>query len=403
VTILFGHPTGNPNSHHAALAHYESGRLEAFCVPWMPSRGTLRMLEGIPRLRGVAQRLARRRFAPLDHAPRIQGRTAEWMRMLRRAAGGDEALSYEANDWLMRTMASECGRPSVTAVHAYEDCSELQFRQAKRSDKACIYDLPIGYWPAWERTREHLLARFGDWLPPGGLPSSRHARPAQKLAEMTLADVVLVPSAFVEATVLDAMPGKRVARAPYGVDASFWRTDVVHHADGPMRFICAGQLSLRKGVPLLLQAWRAAALVDAELHLVGNWQLAPQQRASLPQNVRCFPACSREQLREHFRHADVFVLASFFEGLALVVLEAMACGLPAIASHATGADAEMLAGGAGMTIPTGDLDACVAALRWMAASRPRLPQMSAAARANAAARDWRRYRRHVDEAVAAFA
>src|SRR5437870_5753527 len=37
MTILFGHPTGNPNSHHAALAHLEAGRLEAFCVPWMPT------------------------------------------------------------------------------------------------------------------------------------------------------------------------------------------------------------------------------------------------------------------------------------------------------------------------------------------------------------------------------
>jgi hypothetical protein len=45
----------------------------------------------------------------------------------------------------MATMQRECHRTSVTAVHAYEDCSLLQFREAKRLGKACIYDMPIGY------------------------------------------------------------------------------------------------------------------------------------------------------------------------------------------------------------------------------------------------------------------
>ena len=44
MSILFGHPTGNPNSHNAALAHLEAGVLECFCVPWMPSTTTIDML-----------------------------------------------------------------------------------------------------------------------------------------------------------------------------------------------------------------------------------------------------------------------------------------------------------------------------------------------------------------------
>jgi FkbM family methyltransferase len=51
VTVLFGHPTGNPNSHHAALAHLEAGWLEAFCVPWMPSAPELALLSRIPGLK----------------------------------------------------------------------------------------------------------------------------------------------------------------------------------------------------------------------------------------------------------------------------------------------------------------------------------------------------------------
>src|SRR5215467_4736340 len=139
MTILFGHPTGNPNSHQAALAHFEAGRLEAFCVPWMPSSMSLRALERVGRLRPMSQRLRRRHFPPLAGAPKVQGRLGEFGRLLTRALGrGDERLSYEANDWLMRTMRRECRRPAVTAVHAYEDCSLWQFVEAKRHSKACI-------------------------------------------------------------------------------------------------------------------------------------------------------------------------------------------------------------------------------------------------------------------------
>ena len=219
MTVLAGHPSGNPNSHHAALAHYEMGRLEAFCVPWMPSCTTLSLLQKSPILRRSAARLERRHFPPLALAPKVQGRIGEWSRLVRRAAGlGDEGLSYEANDWLMRTMAHECRRSGVSAVHSFEDCSQLQFEEAKRRGQACIYDLPIGFYPAWESTLAELAKTYVDWLPAGGLPASRYVRPVQKRREMELADLVLVPSSFVESTVRDAHPGKRLARATYGVD-----------------------------------------------------------------------------------------------------------------------------------------------------------------------------------------
>ena len=157
MTVLFGHPTGNPNSHHAALAHLEAGRLEAFCVPWMPSEFSIRLLGHFGVLRPLAQRLSRRQFPPLDVAPKIQGRIGEFRRLLIRAMGrGDERLSYQANDWLMKTMRRECRRAKVSAVHSYEECSLWQFVEAKRLGKACIYDMPIGYYPAWEQTQAEL-------------------------------------------------------------------------------------------------------------------------------------------------------------------------------------------------------------------------------------------------------
>ena len=402
MTVLFGHPSGNPNSHNAALAHFEAHQLEAFCVPWMPSPLSLQLLESIAPLRPMARRFRRRHFSALAEAPKIQGRVREMRRLITRGFGrGDESLSYEANDWLMRTMRRECRRVRVRAVHAYEDCSLWQFQEAKRLGKACIYDMPIGYYPAWEHTQAELVRQFVEWLPAGGLPSNRFVRPQQKRQEMELADVVLAPSTFVADTVRAFYPNKLLALAPYGVDLDFWRAGARNEGSEVLRFIYAGQISLRKGIPSLLQAWEKAALRSAELQLVGSWYLSVSRRASLPRGVAHVPACSPEALREHYRRADVFVFPSFFEGFGLVLLEAMACGLPAIASTAT-AGTDVLTEASGRVLPVGNLDILVETLRWFDQNRNRLPAMARAARKQAELCSWERYRSVVREVTAGF-
>jgi starch synthase len=403
VTILFGHPSGGPFSHNAALAHFEAHRLEAFCVAWMPSLMTLQLLEFVLPLRPMAQRFGRRRFPALAAAPKIQGRLGEMRRLFTRAVGrGDETLAYQANDWLMQTMRRECRRLSVRAVHAYEDCSLWQFQEAKRLGKACIYDMPIGFYLAWEKTQAQLARQFVDWLPAAGLPSSRYVRPQQKREEMELADLVLAPSTFVAETVRAFYPNKSLALAPYGVDLEFWTPGARSEESETLRFIYAGQISLRKGIPVLLQAWEKAALRSAELQLVGSWNLSDSKKASLPRGVTHVSALSSEALRDHYRRADVFVFPSFFEGLALVLLEAMACGLPAIASAATGG-ADVLTEASGRLLPVGDLDGLVDSLRWFNQNRSGLPAMGRAARKRAEECTWDRYRRAVTEATSAFA
>jgi len=402
VTVLFGHPSGTPFSHHAALAHFEAHELEAFCVPWMPSPLTLELLMHIGPLQPMVRRFGRRYFPALAGAPKIQGRLGEMRRLITRGLGcGDEALSYQANDWLMRTMRRECRRSSVTAVHAYEDCSLWQFQEAKRLGKACIYDMPIGYYPAWTHTQAELAQKFVDWLPTGGLPSSRYVRPQQKSEEMELADLVLAPSSFVADTVRAFHPNKPLALAPYGVDLEFWTAGARNEGSEVLRFIYAGQISLRKGIPVLLQAWERAALRSAELQLVGSWYLSDSKRGSLPRGVTHVSALSSEALRDHYRRSDVFVFPSFFEGFGLVLLEAMACGLPAIASTAT-AGADVLTEASGQLLPVGDLDRVVDALRWFDQNRGRLPAMGRAARKRAEECTWDQYRCAVTEATSAF-
>jgi glycosyltransferase involved in cell wall biosynthesis len=399
MSVLIGHPTGNPNSYNAALAYFEAGLLESFCVAWIPSRTTMQVLNSIGPLGPAAQRFGRRRFAPLEPAPKVQGRLGEFCRLLMRFLGVSGAQCSDlGNRWLMRTMARECHQSTVTAVHSYEDCSLSQFMAAKRLGKLCIYDMPTSYYPTWEKTQAGLRRKYSDWIRPDVPPATHEMRLEQKRQEMVLADLTLVASRYVETTIREVFPHKNIARAPYGVDVEYWTPGRTKKPLGPLRFIYAGQISLRKGLPLLIEAWSRAELRDAELAIVGSWALSDNKRSSLPRGITWVPPCSSQALRERYRESDVFVFPSFSDGFGLALLEAMASGLPAIASEAS-IGPEIITPSCGFVTPPGELDRLVELLRWFSRHRDELPAMGRAARSQAARCTWSNYRSLITRSV----
>jgi glycosyltransferase involved in cell wall biosynthesis len=297
----------------------------------------------------------------------------------------------------MRTMAHECRRSTVRAVHAYEDCSLWQFMEAKRLGKACIYDLPTCYYPAWEKIEAELIRQYSDWIPPNCF-SAHDGHLKRKRNEIELADLILVASRYVEATVREFYPYKKIARTPYGVDIKFWTPATTLKRLGPLRFIYAGNISVRKGMALLIEAWSKAGLRDAELKLVGSWGLANSKLRFLPASIRWVPPCSSEALRDLYQESQVFVFPSYSDGFGLVLLEAMACGLPAIASEAS-IGPEIITNGCGFITPSGDLDRLVELLRWFDRHRDELSVMGIRARAQAERCTWSNYRSLVKGAV----
>jgi glycosyltransferase involved in cell wall biosynthesis len=295
-------------------------------------------------------------------------------------------------------MVRECHRSKVTAIHTYEDCSLSPFIEARRLGKACVYDLPSCYYPAWERIQAELHQKYSDWMPSNCLPAGYDARLEQKRKEMELADLTLVASRYVEATVREFYPHKEIAQAPYGVDAEFWTPALTNKQPEPLRFIYAGTVSVRKGVALLIEAWSKAGLRDADLTLVGSWELTDSKLRSLPAGIRWIPPCSSQGLRDRYRESHVLVFPSYSDGFGLVLLEAMACGLPAIASEAS-IGPEIITAGSGFTTPPGDLDRLVELLRWFDRHRDELPEMGRQARAQAARCTWGNYRSSVIGAV----
>jgi glycosyltransferase involved in cell wall biosynthesis len=120
--------------------------------------------------------------------------------------------------------------------------------------------------------------------------------------------------------------------------------------------VCVGRLATQKGQDQLLSAWPAvlAEVPAARLVLVGDGPLGERWRAEHPVathgSVRWWG--HSDAVAEHYAAADVVVLPSRAEGMALVPLEAMACARPVVGFDVGGVRQSV--GGAGAVVPPGD-------------------------------------------------
>ncbi|MBO8192858.1 glycosyltransferase [Streptomyces oryzae] len=127
--------------------------------------------------------------------------------------------------------------------------------------------------------------------------------------------------------------------------------------------VCVGRLCEQKGQRTLLAAWpRVAAQVpNARLVLVGDGPDREQLRRAAPPGV-VFAGAS-DEVRDWYAAADLVVLPSLWEGMALTPLEAMACGRPVVVSDVAGSR-ELLPPGQELPclVPPADPDALAVAL-----------------------------------------
>ncbi len=90
---------------------------------------------------------------------------------------------------------------------------------------------------------------------------------------------------------------------------------------------------------------------------------------------------SWDDLVQHYRAMDVFVAPARWEGFGLTPIEAMACGVPTVATRVGAFEAQVVEGETGRLIDPGDVEGLVAAIDGMLSDRAALARMGAAGRA----------------------
>lgn len=170
------------------------------------------------------------------------------------------------------------------------------------------------------------------------------------------ADAIVVPSHVAARTFAqNGVDSAKVHVIPYGVRLERF-SKVADPPKDSFEVLYVGGLSLRKGIPYLLQAFADLKHPRKRLRVIGAGsseisRLLPK----LPtENVEFLGALPQSELIEHMSRSHVMVLPSIEEGLALVQGQAMACGCPIIATTATGSEDLFSDGVEGFIVPVHD-------------------------------------------------
>ena len=389
--VLVSHP-GRQHSHQAAMALERAGMLAGYWAG-APSRES--------HLQSVPEWLRRRlhRYAPVD-LPDERTRWHPVAVALRRVGrvmpvSVEQAIDFvacRAFDW---QVAARIAGSGASAVVACEISALDTFRTAKAKGMKTILDAASVHFAVQDRVTPVAEAA---WL---------HARiVGVKRAEIALADHVLTVSEMARAGYVEAgVSAARVHAVALGADTQLFDSGVgtMRDLSGPCTFLFAGATIHRKGIDVLLDAFarvRESLPGKARLVVVGprGDSHALLERPGIG-DVVVRPRVAQAELAQLYREADCFVLPSRHDSFGMAVLEAMACGLPAIVSEMVGASEAIEEGANGWVLPVGAAPALVQRMAWCVENRASLAAMRPAARAAAEGFGWDGYRERLAAVV----
>ena len=154
------------------------------------------------------------------------------------------------------------------------------------------------------------------------------------------------------------------------------------------RVIAVGRYVYQKGFDLLLQAWARVEMLhpDWQLAIFGDGDRTPyQQQAALlglsPQ--RCQLNGPTSNIQQEYANSSLFVFSSRFEGFGMVLVEAMACGLPVISFACPCGPKDIVKHGEdGLLVENGNVEALAVALSQLMSNEALRRSMSVAAQGN---------------------
>ncbi len=179
---------------------------------------------------------------------------------------------------------------------------------------------------------------------------------------------------------------------PNGVDRKFFY-DTPHELHQRPRLLFVGRLSIQKNLEQLLRALEGVSK-QFDTTIVGDGEQEVRLKKLTKElglkNVTFFGRASGQTLLNLYKSSDIFLLTSETEGMPLVLLEAMAMGLPIIGTNVEGIRSLVTNGKNGFLVPLGDTLALQTSLLNLSSSKYVYRKMSKTARAFADQYSWRK-------------
>ena len=162
----------------------------------------------------------------------------------------------------------------------------------------------------------------------------------REIDEYEMADYIMVPSSFVKDTFINNnVSGSKLFLNPYAFSTTKFPKKSCEVSREPNTILFVGQLSPRKGIKVLVDAFKLLKikLPESQLWLVGAMN-GIDEALIKDEGIEYFGVLKKEVLKKKFETASVFCLPSFEEGLALVLTEAKYFELPIVATKNSGVE-----------------------------------------------------------------
>lgn len=304
----------------------------------------------------------------------------------------DSVMKFR-NKLLARKAASTAVKMKSQILTGYDSCSLEAFEVAKKQGVICVLDQVVGSWSAGKEildVERKLNPDFASTIP----EFLDDSLVQQTLDEAVIADKILVASEYVRDTIIaDGIPAKKIVLCPYGVDIDRFSPAISEKNNKIFKVLFVGQLTQRKGIKYLLQAFSALHLPNIELILmgaIGGEGEALEPYRGVFTHVKNVPY---EDLPFYYQSADIFVYPSLHEGSALAIYEALASGLPVVTTFNSGSIVRD--GVEGYIVPVQNVEAIKEKIEDLYHDAALRKRMAAAARLRAEAFSWEKYKERV--------
>jgi alpha-maltose-1-phosphate synthase len=392
--ILVSQPTSNQNTRAALRSLAMVGLLGGFSTTVAFSETVCRLVP-----EPLAASLKRRSFPEANDIPIYQhplreltrvvvSRAPRYVTRLLPSSLADVSNIYETHDTFTASLIP--GLRALNGVYACAGGAERTFAVARSYGWKTVLEQPIFYPPSLAELLYREAAANPEWYNPFKVPNLGVA--ARFEAELSSSDLILAPSNFVKNSLPTNLLKAPVAVVPYGMPSA---KGVPRAFDGnrALRVLFVGRLECRKGIKYAVNAVEMLGTA-ANLSIIGvPPKNVPSRLAAALRRHRHISSLPHHLVLEEMKKHDVLVLPSLAEGMALVVGEALAVGLPVIVTDRCGVDAWVTDGVNGRFVEPKNSDMLAARLNDLIVNPDLVREMSIAALKSV--RNWSDYEQAV--------
>ncbi|WP_443944230.1 glycosyltransferase family 4 protein [Pedobacter sp. AW1-32] len=406
MKVVLASPLIAPHVKQSVRAYYEAGLLQMFLSTFIqhPESKIARLLKKFIFLNKT---LNRRDFdeLPIEY---FKGRALpELIRSFSARSFGPiltdfiwEWAETSFDKWVSKQILKS--KPDI--VHTYEHAALQTLRNAAKEKIFSIYEQPSQHHSFLTPIIHSQIKKYPE------LHSSVSALLINKKAkrrnerrdeELRLAHLILCNSTFTKHTlILAGIKSEKIKVIPLAFPTPI-QHKIKKNSKKPIRFLYAGNQSIRKGTHLLYEAWRMCNLhsSQAELFLVGSVDPSMLMGKSLTENTIIEGNMPHNELMDFYKTVDVLILPTLADGFGMVISEAMSQGVPVIATENSAGPDLIEHEKNGWIIPPNDVPSIVETIQSIVSDTDSLATFSAAALLKAKSWQWEDYRKSLVNTV----